>query len=181
MQAFTGFVASLALWVIDDIRDVNRFQCAGTRASSLRIQWIGRSDHWLQNIFAASASTSLTASISLVSASSALNRRIASAATELSSMSRTIVACPSILCEMSSLEIFRAVPFSKARHCALRNLTSLGEVGVDANKSFPRPSRKISDTPISATKRIASKLANPLLPRTIIRFKSRFTRGKRMV
>ena len=129
MQAFGGFAARRGLCVNGEMREPKNFQCAATRPSSLRGQRIGTSAHWLQNAFAALASTSLTASILFNSASSALNRRITSAATELPNMSRTIAAWPSSFCEMSSLQIFRAIPFSRARDCALRSLTSLGAVG----------------------------------------------------
>ena len=82
-----------------------------------------------------------------------------SAATGLPNIPRTIAACPSIFCEISSLESFKAVPFSRARHCALRRRASLGAVGVDANRSFHRRSRKMSDAPISDIKRMESNVA----------------------
>ena len=91
---------------------------------------------------------------------------------------RTIAAWPSSFCEMSSLQIFRTVPFPRASDCALRSRTSLGAVGVDANRSLPRRSRKISEAPISVIQRMASKVANPSLPITMTRRKLRFTRDK---
>ncbi len=76
------------------MREPKRFQCAGTRGSSLRGQRIGISDHACQYALAACDSIRRRDSILSALASSVLNSAIASAVAESCSISRTSSSCP---------------------------------------------------------------------------------------
>src|ERR1022692_4692082 len=100
---FGGLDARRGLWVKGEMREPKRFQCWGTRRSSLRGQRIGTSAHECQYSFAAWASISLTRSMLPALGNLALDRAIAFAVTESCSRSYSCAIRCTILRQQTQL------------------------------------------------------------------------------